>query len=254
MYTSFSGMSVGYPIIILLGDVLVQLAIIYYMLTPTAKHYLRAGVEKPVFMRWKIAFLVLGLGLLVAGAPLVMASSVTVQPRVVYAESIETTVTNERYYSSVFGADEGDSVEFHITATGKSVLQLRINDHPHDDPLTKNSIVYTANHRDDASAAMQGVNYTDKVLINVTGGYYVELENWAGHYESGPGGSDPVFVYDDSGNTYSGSFYLWSVPVQYPSVTLLTVGGAFLAASCGLLLIPTLAYFRFKAKRFGKAF
>jgi hypothetical protein len=251
LYASFSGMNSGYPTTILLIDALIQLAIIYYVYTPTAKLYLRAGIEESVLGRWKGVFLVLGLVLLVAGAPLIMASSVTVQPRVVYAESIETTVTNERYYSSLFGADEGDTIEFRLTATGKSVLQLRINDHPHDDPLTKNSIVYTADHRDDASAALQGVNYTDRVLINVTGGYYVEFENWAGHYESGSGGSDPVFVYDDSGNTYSGNLYLWRVPVQYPSVPLLTIGGAFLAASCGLLLIPTSAYLRSKTKHSG---
>ncbi len=76
LYASFSGMNSGYPIIILLIDTLIQLAIIYYMFTPTAKHYLRAGIEESVFARWKGVFLILGLILLVAGAPLIMASSV----------------------------------------------------------------------------------------------------------------------------------------------------------------------------------
>jgi hypothetical protein len=99
-----------------------------------------------------------------------------------------------------------------------------------------------------------GVNYTDKILVNVTGGYYVELENWAGHYEPDPAGSGTVFVYDDSGNTYSGSLYVWRVLEHYPSAFLLTTGWALLGASFGLLAIPTLMYLRFKAKRFGKAF
>jgi hypothetical protein len=240
----WGGIHNRFLITFLLFDTLIQLAIIYYMFTPTAKRYLRVRAEKSVFPRWKGVFLILGLVLLVAGISLIKDSSSIVKPRAVLVESTNMTVTNERYYSGVFGAVEGDWIEFNLAATNRSFLQLRAIDLP----LTQNSMVYSVDHSLDENATLHGVTYTDKVLINVTSRYYVELDNWAGHYESGPRGPDTVFVYD-SDNTFSGNFYLWRMPNYYPY--LLTAGGALLVASCGLLLIPTLAYLRFKAKHFG---
>jgi hypothetical protein len=205
---------------------------------------MQTSANTSVLLRGKRFFLILGLVLLVAGFSLIIAySSSIIKPNVVLAESVNMTVTNGDYSSSNFQAVEGDWIEFNLAATNRSFLQLRAVDLP----LTQNSMVYSADHSFDENAALHGVNYNDTVLINVTSGYYVELDNWAAHSESGARGPDTVIVYDS--NAFSGSFHLLRMPNYYPY--LLVGGGAFLAASCGLLLIPTLAYFRIKAKHFG---
>ena len=186
----------------------------------------------------------MGLVLLVAGLSLIIVySSSIIKPDVVLTQSVSMTVTNEHYYSSDFQAVKGDWIEFNLAATNRSFLQLRALDLP----LTQNSMVYSSDHSFDETAALHGINYTDTIPINVTSRYTVELDNWASHLASGPIGPDTVTVYDT--NTFSGSFYLMRMPNYYPN--LLSAGGAFLAASCGLFLIPALAYFRFKAKQFG---
>jgi hypothetical protein len=205
---------------------------------------MQTSANMSVLLRGKRFFLVLGLVLLVAGFSLIIVySSSIIKPNIVFAESVNMTVTNEAYYSSDFQAVKGDRIEFNLAATNRSFLQLRALDLP----LTQNSMVYSADHSFDENAALHGVNYNDTFLINVTSRYYVELDNWAAHYASGPRGPDTVIVYDS--NAFSGSFHLLRMPDYYPY--LLAAGGAFLAASCGLLLIPTLAYFRIKAKHFG---
>ncbi len=205
---------------------------------------MQTSANMSVLFRGKRFFLILGLVLLVAGFSLIIAySSSIIKPNVVLAETVNITVTNGAYYSSDFQAVKGDWIEFNLAATNKSFLQLRALDLP----LTQNSIVYSADHSFDENAALHGVNYNDTFPINVTSRYYVELDNWAAHYVSGPRGPDTVLVYDS--NAFSGSFHLLRMPNYYPY--LLAAGGAFLAASCGLLLIPTLAYFRIKAKHFG---
>lgn len=205
---------------------------------------MQTSANTSVLLRGKRFFLILGLVLLVAGFSLIIAySSSIIKPNVVLAESANMTVTGGGYNSGNFQAVEGDRIEFDLAATNRSFLQLRAVDLP----LTQNSMVYSADHSFDENAALHGVNYNDTVPINVTSGYYVQLENWAAHSESGPRGPNTVAVYDS--NTFSGSFHLLRMPNYYPY--LLAAGGAFLAASCGLLLIPTLAYIHIKAKHFG---
>jgi len=199
---------------------------------------MQASANTSVLLRGKRFFLILGLVLLVAGFSLIIAySSSIIKPNVVLVESVNMTVTNGGYHSSNFQAVEGDWINFDLAATNRSFLQLR----------AQNSMVYSADHSYDENATLHGVNYNDTVPINVTGRYYIQLDNRAAHSESGPRGPNTVPVYDS--NALSGSFHLLRMPNYYPY--LLAAGGAFLAASCGLLLIPTLAYFRIKAKHFG---
>lgn len=205
---------------------------------------MQRSVNKPVLLRGKRFFLILGLVLLVAGFSLIIVYlSSIIKPYIVWAESVNATVTNGSYSSSDSRAVEGDWIEFNIAATNRSFLQLRALDLP----LTENSMVYSSDHSFDETAALYGINYTDTIPINVTSRYTVELDNWAAHLASGPRGPDTVTVYDT--NTFLGSFYLLGMPNYYPY--LLAAGGALIAASCGLFLIPTLAYLRLKARHFG---
>ena len=205
---------------------------------------MQTSASTSVLLRGKRFFLILGLVLLVAGFSLIIVySSSIIKPDVVLTESVNMTVTNADYFSSDFQAVDGDWVEFDLAATNRSFLQLRALDLP----LTQNSMVYSADHSFDENAVLHGVNYDDTFSVKVTSRYYVELDNWAAHYESGPRGPNTVLVYDS--DAFSGNFHLLRMPNYH--AYLLAAGGAFLMASCGLLLIPTLAYFRIKAEHFG---
>ena len=192
---------------------------------------MQTSVSQSVHLRGKRLFLGLALVFLVAGFSLMIAYSSVIKPNIVYQESVNQTGANEVYYSSSFQAMKGDWAEFNLASTNKSSLSL----HAEGQGLP----VYVDDQR-----TREGANYTGTVLINFTASYYFRLLNFAWHFD--PYAFHDTVIYDN--NTFTGSFSLLTMPNYYPY--LLTTGEALLAVSCGLFLIPTLAYLRFKARQF----
>ena len=186
-------------------------------------------VSQSVHLRGKRLFLGLALVFLVTGFSLMIAYSSVIRPNVVYQESVNQAGANEAYYSSSFQAMKSDWIEFNLASTNKSSLSL----------YAEGLLVYTDDQR-----TQVGANYTGTVLINLTASYYFKLLNFAWHFD--PYAFHATVIYDN--NTFTGSFSLLTMPNYYPY--LLTTGEALLAVSCGLFLIPTLAYLRFKARQF----
>ncbi len=195
---------------------------------------MQSSETKFILQSWKRFFLILGLVLLVASFSLIIIYSFVIKPDRVFSESVSLMTTGD-YVSPKFYAEKGDWIEFSLTASNSSILRLY--------GMELGEVFRVVNN--DENSTLNGARYTEIVRINVTNDYQVELDNMAAH-------AVLIFnywntVYDN--NTFRGTFYQMRMPIYYPH--LLLSGEAFLAASCGFLLIPIVSYFRFKARRLG---
>jgi hypothetical protein len=189
-----------------------------------------------VSLHGKRFFLILGLVLLVVGASLIISHLLIIRPDRIFADSVQRTSILD-YVSPSFHAEKGDLLEFDLTSSNCSVLRL---------VSQGGATVYLVNNYN-VQAFVNGAIYNQSLQINATTDYTVALENWAEHALDPNARMGGTIVYDN--NTFSGSFYLMRTPAYSPQILL--SGEALLAASCGVLLVPVLSYFRFKAKRLG---